>query len=202
MFKNILILLLAGITAFSVFKYSLSFKEKYVLLNTLNQIKEQIAALENDKQALLEKLGEEKELSAQLDKELSEIKEHLKASKKRITKLFADYGEAQKTIEDLNSKFSILQSENAALRDEKERLNAQLTQISEENKSLRVKLDSVAELKKRIKELRRRVHRVTATITKARKISEGNQGFLIKNGKSTYPGRAKIEVIPVPGDKR
>jgi len=201
MLKNILIVLLAGTTIFSVFKYALSFKEKYVLLNTLNQLKEEVAALEDDKQALKEKLGEEKELNTKLDREILEIKEYLKASKKRLAKLFADYGQTQKTIEDLNSKFSILKAENTALRDEKERLNSQLTQISEENKSLKLKLDSIAELKKRIKELKRQVHRITV-ITKVGKIIEGNQGFLIKDGKSTYPARAKIEVIPAPGDKR
>ncbi len=201
LFKNIFIVLLISITIFSVFKYGSSLKEKYALLNTLNQIKEQVTTLENDKQGLLEKLGEEKELNAQLNGEVSEIKDYLRASKERLAKLFADYGQAQKTIEDLNSKFSILKSENTALRDEKEKLDTQLTQVSQEKNSLKAKLSSITELKKRIRELKRQMRRVTAHKPKARKIIEGNRGFLIKNGKPTYPAKIKIEVIPVPQDK-
>lgn len=202
LFKNIFIVLLISITIFSVFKYGSSLKEKYALLNTLNQIKEQVTTLENDKQGLLEKLGEEKELNAQLNGEVSEIKDYLRASKERLAKLFADYGQAQKTIEDLNSKFSILKSENTALRDEKEKLDTQLTQVSQEKNSLKAKLSSITELKKRIKELKRQGREgLTAHKPKARKIIEGNRGFLIKNGKPTYPAKIKIEVIPVPQDK-
>ena len=202
LFKNIFIVLLISITIFSVFKYGSSLKEKYALLNTLNQIKEQVTTLENDKQGLLEKLGEEKELNAQLNGEVSEIKDYLRASKERLAKLFADYGQAQKTIEDLNYKFSILKSENTALRDEKEKLDTQLTQVSQEKNSLKAKLDSITELKKRIKELKRQGREgLTGHKPKARKIIEGNRGFLIKNGKPTYPAKIKIEVIPIPQDK-
>lgn len=49
-----------------------------------------------------------------------------------------------------------------------------------------MKLSSVDELKKAIRELKRRA-----------KI-EGNRGFLIKDGQLTTPAKVKIEVIPAP----
>jgi hypothetical protein len=39
-------------------------------------------------------------------------------------------------------------------------------------------------------------------ITKKRRVIEGNCGFLIKNGKTTFPiTKIKIEVMPVPLSK-
>jgi len=201
LFKNVVIMFLAGITIFSVFKYRSSLKEKYALLNTVNEVKGQVTILEKDRQRLLEDLKKEKELNAQLKGELLEIKRHLKASKKRLTKLFADYGEAQKAMEGLSPKFSILKFENIILRDEKKKLDTQLRRVSEENSSLKAKLDSITELEKRIRELKKRMQRVT-TITKVRKIVEGNRGFLIKDGKPTYPTKVRIEVVPVLQDKQ
>jgi len=189
LFKNIFIVLLISITIFSVFKYVLSLKEKYALLNTLNQLKQQVTTLENDKQTLLERLGIERKLNAQLEIEISGVKDYLRASKKRLAKLFAEYAQTQKAIEELNSKFCIVKSENIALKEERIKLDMQLTQVSQEANDLKAKLNSIAELKERIKELRRQAHQ-------ARKIGEGNRGFLIKDGKPTYPPEIKIEVIP------
>ena len=59
MIKNnsfILVALLCGITIFSVFKYVATLTEKYDLANTLDQIKQQVAILENEKQNLLQTL--------------------------------------------------------------------------------------------------------------------------------------------------
>jgi chromosome segregation ATPase len=201
--KNILIVLLVSMAIFSIFKYLLSLKEKYDLVNALNQVKEQVAALEKEKQDLLGELKKEKEFKEQLKREVSGFKGYLRASKKRLTKLFADYATAEKTIEELSSKVGLLKSENIALIKQRNKLSSQVTQISQENDSLKAKLNSISELKKAIRELKKKKTKVNVQIsqdtekTQMPRIVEGNRGFIIKDGKFTYPTRVKIEVTPV-----
>lgn len=196
--KNILIVILVTITTFSVFKYFSSLREKYDLLNTLNQTKEQLATLEKQRQNLLQDLEKEKQFQQKLAQENSGLKDYLKASKKRLTKLFADFGEAEKTIEQLGAKFSVLEAENTALREQRDKLSTQFIQVIQENDSLKARLSSITELKKAIKQLRRQMREVSREIKKRSQdeVIEGNRGFLIKDGKSTYPPKVRIEVIP------
>jgi len=199
--KNILIVLLLTIAVFCVFKYIASLKEKYDLLNTLNQIKEQVATLEKKEQGLLETLEKEKELQRKLSQENSGLKDGLKISKIRLMKLFREAKETQKSIEQLNAQFSILKAENKALIEKEDKLKAQFSQVSQENETLKARLGSVVELKKAIRELKRQMRKVSIEInqeTQDEKIVEGNHGFLIKDGKLTYPTRVRIKVIPTP----
>ena len=76
--KNILIVFLVSMAIFSIFKYLLSLKEKYDLVNALNQVKEKVAALEKEKQDLLGELKKEKEFEEQLKREISGFKGYLR----------------------------------------------------------------------------------------------------------------------------
>lgn len=192
--KNILIVILVIITTFSVFKYSSSLREKYDLLNTLNQIKEQLATLEKQRQNLLQDLEKEKQGREELLSRNAELKDYLRASERKIAKLSADYSNAQKALEEINSKFALLRTENTILLDEK-------AQISLENENLKAKLNSITELKKAIKELKRQAKQVRRQIKektreKITAFVDGNRGFLLKDGIPTYQGRVRIEVIP------
>ncbi len=197
--KNILMVILVIITIFSLFKYIDSLREKYDLLNALNQTKGQLVILEKEKQNLLQDLEKEKQLQEKLAQENLGLKDYLKASKKRLTRLFTDVGEAEKTIEQLNDQFSLLVVENAALREQKDKMTTQLTQVTQENDALKAKITSITEMKKAIKQLQRQMQRVDREIKKVKRedAAEGNRGFLTRDGKSTYWGRAKIEVVPL-----
>lgn len=192
--KNILIVLLLTIAIFCVFKYIWALKEKYDLLVTLNEVKTQLAALEKERQNLLQSLEKEKESQQKLSEENLGLKENLKASKRRLSSLFRDVTEAQKAIEELHSRFSLLQAENTALIETEKKL-------SQENENLKAKLSSVVEIKKAFRELKKQASKVAMAIRqKARstdRIITGNRGFLIKDGKYTYPAKVRIEVIPV-----
>ena len=59
--RNILIVLLSTITAFSVFKYLVSLKEKHDLLNSMKQVQQEVAVLSQEKQNLLQDLEKEKQ---------------------------------------------------------------------------------------------------------------------------------------------
>lgn len=191
-YKVILIIFLLGITIFSVFKYVSSLKT----LNILDHLKVQVAALEDERQDLLQTLEKERELQ-------QKFKVDLEASEEKLINLNEELTQAQKTIEELNSQVSTLKAENASFIKEKNDLSAQLTQIIREKDEFKRRLSSISELKKAIRELKRQMHQVSREIKRktrpqTKKIIEGNRGFLIKDGKSTYIPRVKIEVKPVP----
>jgi DNA repair exonuclease SbcCD ATPase subunit len=194
-FKIACFVLLVTITIFSVYKYVSALKEKYDLLNALNEIKRQVQILENDKQSLTRELDKEKQLADKLAEQNTGLKEVLKASVSRLTRLFADMEKTRKSLDDLHAQFSLLRAENTALKD-------QATQFSVENVTLKAKLGSVAELKKAIREFRKQMGKVGKEIKQQTNVSQaaaGNRGFLIKDGQPTFPPKAiKIEVTPAP----
>ena len=197
-YKIILTALLVGITIFSVFKYVAALKEKYDLLKNLNQVKGQVVALE-------QAIEKEKELQKALAQENLTLKDELKTNTDKLTQLDVDLQNSQKTIEQLTSQIALSQAENTALREEKDKLALEVTQVSQERDTLKARLRSIPELKKTIKEVKVQIHKAKVTmreITKKRRIIEGNRGYLIKNGNSTFPiTKIKIEVMPVPPSK-
>ncbi|MDD5595945.1 MAG: hypothetical protein PHY94_06885 [Candidatus Omnitrophica bacterium] len=196
--KNILIIFLLTVAVFSVVKYGIIIKEKNELTENLNLIKVQLATLEEEKKAFLAQLQEAKQQVDMLSQEKIVLKQNLKAVKKRMSKLFSDLNQTKKAIDDLNAKFLLLKAENITLIKRSEKLS----QFSQENESMREKLNSPSELKARINELRKnrnaplRLEVNPGKVHLEKKILDGNRGFLIKNGQVTYPAKVKIEVIP------
>ncbi len=195
-FKNILIIFLFSVSAFSIFKFIFIQKEKYDLTNGLNEVKNEITVLQKEKQDILQEVEKEKDANRKLQQGNTELKKYLRAGKIKINSLFATLKEADQEIEGINSKFSLLKLENEALQQEKER-------ILQEAESFKTKLSSITELKKTIKELkkqaretRRKARIETKDSAKINKVIEGNYGYLVKDGKETYPTKLKIEVIP------
>jgi len=192
---NWIFVALIAITIFSAYKYVSALKEKYELLNTLNEIKQQVQVLENDKQNLSRELDKERQLADKLTDQNSGLKENLRASIARLTKLFVDTEKAQKSLDDLQAQFSLLRAENSALKD-------QYTQVSSENETLKAKLGSAAELKKALREFRKQIGKVGKEIKQKTqgKPVDGNRGFIIKDGQPTIsPNKViKIEVTPAP----
>ena len=196
-----LIVLLATITAFSVFKYSMSLKEKYDLFNALNQANEQLTVLEQEKQNLLAQLEKEKDLREQLIGEAAELKGNIKATRRRLARLFTEKGLRDKAYEELSYRFSILQAENLALLGEKEQLSFKLSEAQSENEALNAKLGSIKELKQAIREIKikmrhARIKPKRPEEQEQEEVIQGNRGFLTKDGKSTFPVKIRIEVKP------
>ncbi len=200
MLKNNLILLLAGIAIFSLFKYVSSARERHNLTHALNEAGLQIALLEKDKENLSQALNKKNISEKQAAAEVLALKGYSRAAKNRLTKLFAQRAQAQEKTEDLSSKFNLLKAENSALIKQRSKLHSQLAQVSQENDSLKTKLSSVTELKRIISALTKNKNKIYARAnqqSETDKIVEGNRGFLIKNGKLTYPAKVKIEVTSV-----
>lgn len=190
-YKVILVALLVGITIFSVHKYLQALKEKYDLLSTLTQIKLQVAALEEEKQNLLQTLEKEKQVEQQLNVTNSILKENLRAGIRRITKFSAELGKTKIALEQLNAQVVGLKGQNVALKGERDKL-------VEERNNLLTRLGSLRELKKALIELRKQALELGVGMREQGESEQGNRGFVVKDGKSTYPAKVRIEVAPAP----
>lgn len=200
-YKVVLIAFLVGITIFTGFKYFSALKEKYDLSLNLNQVNSQVAALENEKQSLMQDLDKEKELQKAFSQENLQLKDDLKLNNDRLSQLDAEFQTAQKTVEELNAKISVAKAENIALRDQIESLKIEATQATQDKEKLEARLGSIKELKNAIRELRQKIRLAKKDLkirTKREEIIIGNLGYIIKDGKPTYPSKVKIEVQPLP----
>lgn len=201
-YKIILIVFLLGVTIFSVFKYLAFQKEKYALLDGLKRIEEQVSFLEKENQNLTEILKKERQLQEQSNQEKVRLREDLDITRKNLVQLEEDFNQAKEAIEKLNSEISVLKTESSSLKEEKDRLEIQLSAAVKERDEFKARLSSLAELKKAIRELKiqmrqahRKVrHKPLGTINDT--VIAGNRGFLIKDGRSTYPAKIRIEVVP------
>jgi chromosome segregation ATPase len=203
-YKTVILIALSICAAILMFfNYIASQKEKHDLVISLNQANEQVAVLENDKQNLSQALEKERQIEQKLTEENSKLQADLKAGEEKLAKFDTDLAQAKAAIEELNMQLSALKAENTGLVEEKNNLNAQLTEKTQENESMKARLGSFAELKKAIRELKQQMRNVGRAIIQKVMIKEnveGNRGFLVKDGKSTYPARVKIEVKPLPAN--
>ncbi|PIQ88195.1 MAG: hypothetical protein COV73_00095 [Candidatus Omnitrophica bacterium CG11_big_fil_rev_8_21_14_0_20_43_6] len=182
--KNPALILLLGVTIFSMFSYVAELRARFSLQDSLTEAQGKIAELSQEKRNLLQELGKEKKLNQQLEVKNLTYGVYLKASKDRLSRLFRENQHTQNELEEINAKFTVLKAENRALIDSHQRNYL-------ENEQLKFKLGSVVELKKQIRVLRSKKSKASQPDTK------GNQGFMIKNGRSTLD-KIKIEVVPNP----
>lgn len=190
--KNIIIVLLIGIAAFSAYEYVVLLREKTDLMSQLAEKRIMINVLENEKQKLLTSLEKEKSQGQKLAQEKAELTVNLKASHQRLSRLFSSSSQNQKTLDALNTKIYLLKSENEALIEQKNKL-------AHDNEAIEARLNSLVELKKAIRELKKQARRVGIQMiqqSQSEKTFEGNQGYVVKDGKPTLPKKVKIEVTP------
>ncbi|MDD5130895.1 MAG: hypothetical protein PHS66_07625 [Candidatus Omnitrophica bacterium] len=182
--KNIALILLLSITAFSMVRYVSELKARYRLQDSLSVAEEELAILAQERQKLLQELEKEKALQEQILQKNANLKLYIKASTNKIMNLFQSNSRTKSNLEDINTKFSILKAENKALIDSRKRIYLQ-------NEEFKAKLSSVAELKKAIRALRGKKQKPSVF-----SVEEGNEGYLIKDGQSTTIAKVKIEVVP------
>ncbi|MFA5356358.1 MAG: hypothetical protein WC301_02995 [Candidatus Omnitrophota bacterium] len=182
-YKVLLAALLLGVTGFSIFKYLAVTREKYSLMSDLGRVKEQVLALEQN-------VKKEKELQETLSRENLELKGRLETELKI----------SQDALEQITEQIALAKIENIALREEKEKLALELSQVMQERDDLKVRLSSIRELKRTIREVKVRMRKAKTMmkeITGKKRIVEGNRGYLMIDGKSTFPGtKIRIEVTP------
>jgi chromosome segregation ATPase len=199
----VLLLLSAGITFFSGYKYFSSLKEKYDLLTQLQQINEEVESLEADKNTLELDFQKEKRIKESVINENAQLKDELKLSQDQIGELENQLRDSTIKLDKLDSRVAVAKAENSALREQIESLQLQLSQVSQDRQELQARLSSIEELKKAIKELRQKISLTRSDLnqglrTESGDIIIGNRGFIIKDGKPTFPAKVRIEVAPLP----
>lgn len=187
-YKVIFTAFLIGVTAFSVYKFIAISIEKQDLLKSLNQAKEQITALEGERQSLSEALAKEKQIGEAVAQENNSLKG-------RVDQLEKDINDTKNTIDKLTSEVAALKAEKASLEHES-------ASAIQERDELKKKMESMDELKKAMANLKKNVRRTAKDVQRAvrkktvDKNEDGNTGFLVKEGKSTYSGQVVIDVRP------
>jgi len=193
------VLLLLGITIFSVFKYILTVREKNDLGAAIEKIKAEAVALENEKEHLLQSLEQEKTLQQNLTRQNTSLQENLKVAEARLAGIGEELLQAQKELADFTSQACLIKEENVALQKERADLRAGIVKLTRENEDFTTRFNSAEELKKAIRQLKLKMRQVKSAIKKKTVLisdSEGNRGFVVRDGKSTQPAQIKIEVKP------
>lgn len=204
--KIIIIAFLAGITIFSVFQYVSSLRQLFELRAALRQTEERITSLEQDRQNLIVELDKEKQLKEQLLGRNLMLKDYARHASQKMSKLNTALFNSYTMNETLTIQISLLRSENTSLRVEQTEFHSKLSAAMSEKDVLEKKMSSVFELKKAIKDLKKKMRSVVTVVSEPKpvfvvttpvkeRIIEGNRGFLIKGGKVTYPLKVKIEVM-------
>lgn len=198
-YKTILIAFLLGVTVFSVFRYIHLLEEMRVLMDNLEEDKIQIEALRNEERDFLKTIEQEKLKNYEIIQKNKSLKENIRASTRKITMLSADY---ERRNNELLYQISALQSENIAISARENKLKSDLALVSRQKLDLSERFSSISELKKAIRELKKdkgkNRHIIVESPKKitAQRSTEGNQGFLMKNGMSISTVKVKIEVNP------
>jgi uncharacterized protein (DUF3084 family) len=180
--KNLAFILLLGVAIFSMVRYVSELRSRLILQEDLTKVQGELLVLKQEEQNLLQELGKEKELNQRLEAKNAKLKAYLEASQNRISRLFKDNQNTQSALDDVSAKFAVLKAENTVLIQSRKRVYL-------ENEQLKSKFNSVAELRKAIRALRFSKPDAPAPLT------NGNRGYLIRDGRSTSE-KVKIEVVP------
>jgi chromosome segregation ATPase len=198
---SVFIALVAGIAIFSSYKYFSSIREKCDLLNEMKCANEQITVITAQRERVISDLENAQTQQKVLAGENTKLQGQLKVSQENMIKMQAELQASQKTLEELNSEFSVAKAENAALNKQVGTLQVTAAAAEQEKEQLRARLNSLAELKKAIGDLKRKLsgarQEITTRIQKDQLII-GNGGYMIKDGKPIFPTRVTIEVVPLP----
>jgi chromosome segregation ATPase len=192
-------LLLLGITIFSVFKYISTVREKNDLVVAIEKIKVEAVTLENEKEYLLQSLEKGKALQQSLSQENVSLRENLKVAEASLSGIEEELIQVQKELADFTSQAFLIKEESIALQKERADLKLQIAKLTTENEDFTARFNSAEELKKAIRQLKLKMRLVKSRIEKKAVLtsdSEGNRGFVVRDGKTTQPAQIKIEVKP------
>lgn len=197
---NLILVLAASIAIFSLYKYVSSIGELNSLRGQAKIIQDQINALSKENQKLLQDLEKEKNWVKKVEEENSGLKYVVRNDDKYLSCLKNSLEQAQVSVNQLNSQITSLKEENANIKAQEEQLKLNYATITKENEDFKAKFNSVDELKKAIKDLRCKMRKVKVEIKEEIKTEkaeiDGNRGFVVRDGKPTFPAKIKIEVIP------
>jgi len=193
--KVIFIAFLCGISTVCVYKYLTLLQERNILLDRIEKTEVELQVSYQEKQNLLQELEKDKQRLVQLEKIGLFYKGNLRASRRKIALLQAVRAQNDK----LALRINILKFENVLLRRKQERMMQRIDQIAQEDEGFRLKFSSANDTYTALQDLGYRPDRGLLHIIKKGEealVIEGNRGYLIKDGKPTYPLQVNIKVAP------
>ena len=139
-------------------------------------------------------------------KEKTWLQDELKTISTELTKTDRNLRATQGKLGFVNRKIVVLRGSNAELIKVKESLEGKIVLIEEEKRIIEVKLHSLSELKKAIRQVKiemrdDRIRQYEERIRQQKEIDKwktalGNQGFLTKDGENRYKPKVNVEVRP------
>ncbi len=195
-----MVFLLLSLVVFGIVKYIILQKEKHDLIESVKQMKMQLAQFENDKQDIKRSYEEEKALRLMAEKKNVQFEDSLKSTQEQLDKITIDYQSLREDVEKLSAEVSAVKAEKVFLAEKNNELQVKLNDSKKESESLAARFTSIPELKKAIRELKNQMRNVDHEVKnkiKAERQILGNQGFVIKKGQSVVSSKVKIEVQPV-----
>lgn len=190
---------------FFVFRYIHQVtQEKKKVEFQLEEVKAQVVSLEGN-------LKQETEARQKLDEQTSTLAASLKGAEETILDLNTKNARSQEHIFSLVKEIEVMGSRNAKVKEDLAQAQEKIDTLLGRNIELETRLSSAAELKKAIVELKlkRRIKKADynpklipmrfkeAKLSWDEESTDGNSGFIIKNGVPTYKARVKIEVKPL-----
>lgn len=205
------LLFMIGIAGFCLYEYIGARQENANLQSEVIQIQQDISQLELVRDNLSDDLDKAREYEKALITENTGLKDKVQADQAAFTALEATLQETKNSIDTLNAQISVARQENTALVTQIGGLKVQLSSTVQEKDQMAATLSSVAELKKAIRELKRkaRLSRRSTAVTVVRdehkqvkEIIFGNRGFLVRDGRAFTPSHVRIEVQVTPENKQ
>lgn len=200
---TILAIVLCAIALFSAFYLVTALVEKIGLQETLDKRQLQVSTLRTERTHLMNALDTAIQKNDEVSRKNALLKEYLRAGNDKVRKLDSQFKEATLRADQLNSQVALLKTENVALRNDNEELKVKAVTLTQENDQLKVRLSSMEELKMAIRELKIKARRAAVVIkekVESARVAIGNRGYLVKDRRSTYPAKVKIEVNPAPAN--
>lgn len=209
----LIILFLIGVSAASLLKAAGVFKANIDLKKNIANLNTKVTNLEKDNVMLKSGLDNEKQVNAKLLADKSALEESLKSVQDRLEQVETSLDNTKEELVRLNNDFNLLKTDNDNLMLVKRDLETKIQALAQEKQALQDKFNSLDELKKAIHDLKikKRQERVEskkkikpklpskparAPKSKSAVSLVGNEGFVIRDGETTFKEKVKIEVLP------
>ncbi len=218
--RTLIFAFMLGVSVVCAVQYVSMLREKMQVQEQLQAQESLVASLEGQKAALTKTIEEERVLRQKLAEETLALKDTLRASKRRMSKLYDAYLDSSRQVDKIAMQTVLLKSEVRDLRAAYQQLETKFARLESENLQYKATMDSVVELKKAIREAKRRARQAKRGAVAQRPAvvpslpapsvpealpelavqviddGQGNRGYIVKDGKPTYPARVRIEVNP------
>jgi chromosome segregation ATPase len=202
---------LLGIALFGIFKALVLLKDNIDLNRAVGRLTLDLQSSETNLKQTRAALSDTYMKIASLDVDLGDAKSKLGIKEKELKGLFGYNKQLTQQLKKISAAYENVSEANKDMQD-----RALRTEL--ENSEMRKKLSSVDELKKAIRDLKAKMRQerkkksaappvkgklkekeklVAPPLVSHPLISEGNMGYFVKDGKSTFEGTVAIKVVPV-----